>query len=390
MKFEIPKHNLREEKDERIEDVEQAHFMALIENVKLEESRVYADYLRHPDAYGGFKYSHFRQLEEEGIRPEDLKEIGRSEAELQGEFYEHRKKIENLQREGKKWEIFKLAAKEGFKFVGQMYACSFEAWKDIFELATSPEKRRNFKNRIKEEIGIEVVDPKEARERNLKNYKKNEGVYGRLLKNATNFIDSAGALFSKSGEEMKTDKVTNILSDIFREQAEDYHRISAEKEATDDAEKGSSPEENSNIGEKFTECIFNVEANFYDEFLKDKGILGGLIKKHFESLKEKGISPEEIRKDGKYWKGVVSDLKVWNEKLKMADDLELDIEIKENLRRFRIVMLGFKKYRKGEENRYVQDYVVSMYKFFRACYMKAKKKEETGHGANKEALFNAA
>jgi len=388
MKFEIPKRNLREEKDERVEDTEQAHFMALIENSKRSEADAYAGYLEHPEVYVGSEHNRFRQMEEDGIRPEDLKEIGNEWSESAGDIYAHCKKVEALQKEGKKWEIFKLSAKHGFKMMGGLVVDAFGTIKDVAEFAVSSEKRAEVKSRIKHAIGIEKADPREAR-------KWSRGKYDRDIRlkseftDAFKFLDGLMVLTTKSGEEIKVDGLSNELSEIFRKQAEEYYVPKKEKTETKE-EKETFEKDDSNIGAEFVDYIFNAEADFYDDFLGGKNIFGGSIKSHFESMKEKGIDPGEIRKDGKYWKKIMNDLKTWNERLRKVDDRELERELKENLVRFNNVILGFKKYKKGEENKYVQDYVVSMYKFFKTCYAQAWRKSEEKSKAKSEYAFGVA
>lgn len=43
--------------------------------------------------------------------------------------------------------------------------------------------------------------------------------------------------------------------------------------------------------------------------------------------------------------------------------------------------------KKGEENKYVQDYIVSMYKFFKTCYAQARRKSEEKSKAKSEYAF---
>jgi hypothetical protein len=197
------------------------------------------------------------------------------------------------------------------------------------------------------------------------------------------------AIFSKKDDGIKIEEVSNELSEVFRKQAEEYYVPKKEKTETKE-EKEAFEKEDSNIGAEFVDYIFNAEADYYDDFLGGKSVFGESIKKHFESLKENGIDPEEIRKDGRYWKKIMKDLKTWNERLKKADDHELNNEVKENLRRFNNVILGFKKYKKGEENKYMQDYIVSMYKFFKTCYAQARRKSEEKSKAKSEYAFGNA
>lgn len=385
MKFEIPKRNLREEKDERVEDIEQAHFMAQIENAKQSESAAYANYLEHPEVYVGSEHNSFRQLEEDGIKPEDLKEIGRNWSESAGDIYEHSKKVETLQKEGKRWEIFKLCARDGFKGVGHAMADAFGAIKDTAEFLTSSEKRAELKKELKHNIGIEKADPKEARKWSLKKYSREIAAKSEFT-TAVKFLDSMLALCSKADDGIKVDEISNEMSELFRKEAEDYYIPKKEKTETK-GEKEAFEKEDSNIGAEFVDYIFNAEADYYNDFLGGKSVFGDSIKKHFESMKEKGIDPEAIRKDGKYWKKIMADLKIWNERLKKVDDRELENETKENLRRFNNVILGFKKYKKGEENKHMQDYIVSMYKFFKTCYAQARRKSEEKDKAKSEYAF---
>lgn len=385
MKFEIPKRNLREEKNERVEDIEQAHFMALIENSKQSESAAYTNYLEHPEVYVGSEHNHFRQLEEDGIKPEDLKEIGRDWSESAGDIYVHSKKVETLQKEGKRWEIFKLCARDGFKGMGHALTDVFGTIKDTAEFLTSSEKRAELKKKLKHNLGIEKADPKEARKWSLKKHSRDIAAKSEFT-TAVKFLDSMAALFSKADDVTNVAGISNELSEIFRKQAEEYYVPKKEKTEAKE-EKETFEKEDSNIGAEFVDYIFNAEADFYDDFLGGKNIFGGSIKSHFESMKEKGIDPDEIRKDGKYWKKIMNDLKTWNERLKKVDDKQLENELKENLRRFNQVVFGFKKYKKGEENKYMQDYIVSMYKFFKTCYVQARRKSAEKSGAKAEFAF---
>jgi len=389
MKFEIPKRNLREEKDERVEDVEQAHFMAQIENAKQSESAAYANYLEHPEVYVGSEHNSFRELEEDGIRPEDLKEIGRNWSESAGDIYVHCKKVETLQKEGKRWEIFKLVARDGFKGMGHALSDAFEAIKDTAEFLTSSEKRAQIKKETKHNLGIEKADPKEARSWTLKKHDRDIRAKSEFT-TAVKFLDSVVALCSKSDDPIKTDELSNEMSEIFRKQAEEYYIPKKEEKGKEAEENKDFDKDDSNIGAEFVDYIFNAEADFYGDFLGGKNIFGDSIKKHFESMKEKGIDPEAIRKDGKYWKKIMADLKTWNERLKKVDDRELDNEIKENFRRFNNVIFGFKKYKEGDENKYMQDYIVSMYKFFKTCYAQARRKSEEKSKAKSEYAFGNA
>lgn len=385
MQFEIPKRNLREEKDERVEDQEQAQFMALIENAKHSEAESYAGYLKHPEAYVGSEHNRFRSLEEDGIRPDDLISIGREWSESAGDIYSHSKKVEILQKEGKRWEIFKLCARDGFKGMGHAIADVFETIKDTAEFLTSSEKRAELKRELKHNIGIEKADPEEARKWNLKKHSRDIAAKSEFT-TAVKFLDSMVALFSKADDGINVDELSNELSGVFKKQAEEYYI--PKKEKTEDAKENKDfDKENSNIGAEFVDYIFNAEADYYEDFLGGKNIFGNSIKKHFESLKEKGIDPEEIRKDGKHWKKMMADLKVWNDRLKKVDDKQLEKELKENLVRFNQVIFGFKKYKKGEENKYMQDYIASMYKFFKTCYVQARRKSEKRSEARAEFSF---
>lgn len=389
MNFEIPKRNFREEKDERIEDVEQAHFMALIENAKQSEAGSYANYLEHPEVYVGSEHSRFRNLEEDGIKPEDLKEIGRNWSESAGDIYAHSKKVEILQKEGKRWEIFKLCARDGFKGMGHAIADVFGTIKDTAEFLTSSEKRAELKMELKHDLGIEKADPKEARKWSLKKHSREIAAKSEFT-TAIKFLESTVALCSKADDVTNVAEISNELSGLFRKQAEEYY-IPKKEEKTEDAKENKDfSKEDSNIGAEFVDYIFNAEADFYDDFLGGKSFLGGSIKKHFESMKEKGIDPDEIRKNGKYWKKIMGDLKTWNDRLRKVDDKQLEKEIKENLIRFNQIIFGFKKYKKGEENKYMQDYVVSMYKFFKTCYVQARRKSAEKSGAKAEFAFGNA
>jgi len=385
MKFEIPKRNFREEKDGRIEDVEQAHFMALIENAKQSEAESYANYMEHPEVYVGSEHSRFRQLEEDGILPEDLKEIGRNWSESAGDIYAHSKKVESLRKEGKKWEIFKLSAKQGFKMMGYMATDIFGTVKDTAEFIVSSEKRAQVKKEMMHNLGIEKADPKDARKWKLSKHDK--GVKANSdFTSAVKFLDATLALFTKHGEEIKVDELSNELSEVFKKQAEEYYIPKNEKTETTKENKGFEKED-SNIGAEFVDYVFNAEADFYDDFLGGKNIFGDSIKKHFESMKKKGIDPEAIRQDGKYWKKIMADLKIWNERLNKVDDKQLEKELKENLIRFNQIIFGLKKYKKGEENKYMQDYIASMYKFFKTCYVQARRKSAEKSGAKAEFAF---
>ncbi len=379
---------MREEKDERVEDIELAHYMALTENVQHSEADAYANYLEHPETYVGSEHSHFRELEEDGILPVDIIEIGQKSAESSGDVYAFCKQVENLQKEGKRWELFKLSAKHGFEAVGYLASSVLGTMKNAVEIVTSSEKREQFKKELKHNFGIEKADPKEARKWSMNKHDRS-AILSPELVSTLKFVDTVITLFTKYDDDADNESTWNMLSEMSREEAQKYYTPKNEKIKTA-KEKENDEKEDSTIGAEFVDYIFNTEADFYDDFLGGKNIFGGSIKKHFESLKEKGIDPEAIRRDGKYWKKIMADLKIWNERLRKVDVEEMDSEIKENLRRFNQVIFGLKKYKKGEENKYMQDYIVSMYKFFKTCYVQARIKSTEKSGEKTNFAFGSA
>jgi len=374
MKFEIPKRNLREEKDERVEDIEQAHYMGLIENSYRHEADAYAHYLEHPESYVGNEHSHFRDKEEGGLTPEDIIKTGQIRTESGGKLYNYWREIEDLQKENKKWELLKLSVKHGFKFAGFFISETFEGMKNFSEFVFSSEKREQVKKELKHSIGIEKADPQEVRKWTMDELEKEKR--DDFSKNFIKFFGATSALFGKFKYGPTTDaEGWNEICGYLGKESQRYYAPKKEETGEKEVYKITQAKY-SNFGSDFVGYIFNTEADYYDDFLQGKSFFGGSIKKHFESLKEKGIDPEMIKKDGKHWKKVMADLQVWNERLKKVDDEQLENELKENLRRFNNIIFGFKKYKRGEENKYMQDYIVSMYKFFKTCYAQARKKSK--------------
>lgn len=378
MKFEIPKRNLREEKDSRVSDPEQAHVMALVENSKRSEAEAYAGYLEHPEAYVGSEHNNFRAMEEDGLKPEDLVSIGQEWSEKFGEAYVFSHQVEKLKQEGKKWELLKLAAKHGFKSFGHMLVGSAVMVKEGVKFLFSSERREQIIREFLHDTGLQKADPQQMREWGIKK-RKPQAIIDDMVMNSVKLLDASMALFSKEDGIGKDDN-WNGMSERLREQANSYYKPEKEKKAEEWGK------EDSTIGADFVDYVFNAEADFYEDFLGGQNFFGGSIKDHFETLKEKGIDPEEIRKDGKYWKKIMADLKTWNERLKKVDDAQLEKEIKENMYRFNNILFGFKKYKKGEENQYMRDYIVSMYKYFKTCYVQARRKSAEKVGA-KEFAF---
>ncbi len=319
---------------ERVKDIEKARVMAANENLFRAKEKAYEHYLEHPEAHTAEERVQFSQWKENKIAPSDVLELGERLAKVDGNMYDVETRIRRLEKEGSRLGLIKEATVSGIKAFGRMLTIDFwhipRATKEIlwnkrgyigfFGTKESSEAYQKFLGDI---VGfMTAVDAlrkinKGEKEEGLKYFEDNYAED--LLKKAEtwqvpSFFHEAG---SKEETEIKGEKELSKEPSI-------EGRAEAEGKEEKRKTKRSETEREVNPAAKATNYIFNWIAEKYSSYLKspeDKE-----TNPLFRKLKEAGVFPEDIRKEGIDTGRWVSGLTEWEMRLVSFNEEQLKSE----------------------------------------------------------------